>query len=84
MPLRRRSIAYIELRTYCYSMTEKHTTTWADLAISLYDKLTERNAEITYDFDDLDVSVPSGTGDGATHAHWKINGTIKVSTRDRS
>ena len=38
---------------------EKATTTWPDLAISLYDKLTGRHAEITYEFENLEVSVPS-------------------------
>ena len=37
------------------------TTTWPELAIGLYEKLTERNAEITYEFENMEVSVPSGT-----------------------
>ncbi len=57
------------------------TQTWPDLAIGLYDKLTGRGAEITYEFDDFDLYVPSGTGSNA-YAHWKMNGTIKVRTRD--
>jgi len=59
-----------------------HTTTWPELAIGLYDKLTGRNAEITYHFDHLEVAVPSGTGENAHHAYWKVNGTLKISTRD--
>lgn len=57
------------------------TQTWPDLAIGLYDKLTGRNAEITYEFDDFDLFVPSGTG-ADDHAHWKMNGTVRVRTRD--
>jgi hypothetical protein len=30
-------------------------TTWPELAISLYDKLTGRGAEITYEFEQLDI-----------------------------
>lgn len=45
-----------------------HTKTWPDLAIGLYDRLTGRNAEITYDFDKMTVEVPSGTGENAEHA----------------
>ena len=59
-----------------------HTTTWPDLAIGLYDRLTGRGAEITYEFADMDVQVPSGTGEAAEHAHWKLNGTVKVRTQD--
>lgn len=57
------------------------TQTWPDLAIGLYDKLTGRGAEITYEFEDFDLHVPSGTGSNK-HAHWKMNGVIKVRTRD--
>lgn len=63
---------------------DTHTRTWPELAIGLYDKLTGRNAEITYEFDNLEVSVPSGVGADADHAHWKVNGTLKIHTRDRS
>lgn len=58
------------------------TTTWPDLAISLYDRLTGRNAEITYEFEDMTVDVPSGTGEDAEHAHWRLDGTVRVTTRE--
>ena len=58
------------------------THTWPELAIGLYDKLTGRNAEITYEFQDMDVHIPSGTGNDVSHAHWKLNGTLKIRTRD--
>lgn len=59
------------------------STTWPELAISLYDRLTGRNAEITYRFDDLEIDVPSGTGADAEHAHWRVDGTVHVTTRER-
>jgi hypothetical protein len=62
-------------------MTEE-TRSWPELAISLYDKLTGRNAEITYEFDNMDVWVPSGVGNEATHAQWKVNGSLKIRARD--
>jgi len=65
-------------------MSEGHTTTWPELAVELYDKLTGRGAEITYEFDDMEVWVPSGTGDGAQHAHWKVKGALKIRTRDNA
>ena len=42
-------------------MAEKieNTTNWPDLAISLYDRLTGRGSEITYEFDNMEVAVPS-------------------------
>ena len=62
----------------------KHTKTWPDLAIGLYDRLTGRNAEITYDFTKMHVKVPSGTGSDAEHAEWVIDGSIRIRTRDSS
>ena len=60
----------------------EHTTTWPDLAIGLYDRLTGRGAEITYEFDKLNLKVPSGTGQSATHAHWVLDGAVRIRTRD--
>ena len=59
------------------------TKDWPELAIGLYDKLTGRNAEITYDFENLEVLVPSSANGNATHAKWKLNGTVKIHTRER-
>lgn len=59
-----------------------HTTNWPDLAVGLYDRLTGRNAEITYEFDDMHVKIPSGTGPGTTHAEWVFTGTLKIRTQD--
>lgn len=63
---------------------EQHTNTWPDLAIGLYDRLTGRNAEITYQFHNMIIDVPSGTGTGANHASWKLDGTLKVTTSESS
>jgi hypothetical protein len=63
-------------------MNEQHTTNWPELAIGLYDKLTGRGAEISYTFENMRVEVPSKAGDGAQHAAWKLDGTLKITTRD--
>ncbi|WP_254537388.1 hypothetical protein [Halomarina litorea] len=60
------------------------TTTWPDLGIALYDRLTGRNAVIEYEFDDMNVFVPSRAGEGADHAHWRVDGTVTISTREKS
>lgn len=59
-----------------------HTNDWSELAISLYDKLAGRNAEITYEADNMEVWVPSGIGAEANHAQWKLNGSLKIRARD--
>jgi hypothetical protein len=59
------------------------TTTWPDLAISLYDRLTGRGAEIVYEFEGMEIEVPSGTGEDAEHAEWRLDGTVRITTRER-
>ncbi len=61
----------------------QHTTTWPSLAAGLYEQLTGRNAEITYEFDDMHVHIPSGTGADASHAEWKLQGTLKIRTSEQ-
>ena len=56
------------------------THTWPDLAIGLYEQLTGRNAEIVYTFESMTVEVPSGTGDDAKRAPWKLDGTLRIKT----
>lgn len=62
-------------------MSEKHTTSWPDLAIGLYDRLTGMNAEISYQFEQMHVKIPSGTGSDAEHAEWILDGTMKITTK---
>lgn len=61
--------------------TDTHTT-WPELAIDLYDKLTGRGAEITYEFENLEIYIPNTTVAEATQAKWRLNGILKIRTRD--
>lgn len=60
------------------------TVNWPDLAIGLYDKLTGRNAEIIYDFENMQIDIPSGASENAAHARWKLNGVVKIRTQDHN
>jgi hypothetical protein len=46
--------------------------------------LTGRNAEIAYEFIDMHVKIPSGTGPDAEHAEWVLRGTVKIHTADKA
>jgi len=63
-------------------MAAEHTNNWPDLAVGLYERLTGRNAEIAYEFADMHVKIPSGTGPKAEHAEWVFSGTLKIRTKD--
>lgn len=66
------------------AQTNTDTQTWPDLAIGLYDKLTGRGAEITYEFHGFEISVPSSAAADAQHATWKVTGTVKIRTKDET
>ncbi len=62
----------------------KETNNWPELAIGLYERLTGRNAEITYEFEDFELYVPSSTSENAKHAKWKMNGKLKIRTKENN
>ena len=62
--------------------TVEETKNWPDLALGLYERLTGLGSEISYEFDNLEVQVPSKTGPKAEHALWKLSGTIKIRTKN--
>jgi hypothetical protein len=64
-------------------MKTEHTTNWPDLAIALYEQLTGKHAVIAYEFADMHVKIPSGTGPQAEHAEWVLNGTLRIRTGDQ-
>jgi hypothetical protein len=68
-----------------YQMSDT-TNNWPELAIGLYDKLTGRGAEISYEFDNFELHVPSSTStknDPSEMAPWRMNGTLRITTRDK-
>lgn len=62
--------------------TPENTTTWPELAIGLYDKLTGRGAEIVYEFENFELYVPSSAEGNEKHAKWKMNGILRIRTND--
>jgi hypothetical protein len=59
----------------------KSSGQWADLLADLFDKLTGKEAEVTYTFENLEINVPEAVGpDGRTlgSAKWTINGRILI------
>ncbi len=63
------------------TVSPKNYDTWPDLAIALYERLTGHHAEITYELENFEIMVPSGTGPDATHAKWILNGILKIRAR---
>ena len=57
---------------------------WSDLGARMWTFLTGQEAAIHYTFEDMAVEVPRDTGPRAPRATWKLNGTLTVTTHDRS
>ena len=55
---------------------------WTDLGREMWTFLTGRQAAINYSFIDMAIEVPRDTGPDAPRATWKLNGTLRVTTRD--
>ncbi|MEM6332954.1 MAG: hypothetical protein AAF823_06405 [Planctomycetota bacterium] len=55
---------------------------WPDLAHGLYERLTGSNAEITYDFQNMEVDIPAKIGESTQHARWRLNGVVKIRTQN--
>lgn len=63
---------------------KSETQTWPQLAEGLYGFLTGRGATIEYSFENMEIGVPSSTRNDSPQAQWKLNGTIKIRTSEKS
>jgi len=63
---------------------ETSISNWSDVIKDIVDKLTGKDMEVTYDFDNLEVDIPKATGPEGKElgsAKWKINGKFIISTQ---
>jgi hypothetical protein len=74
----------LSLKKEIIMTAEQSKVSWTELAVGLYEKLNERNAEINYDFQQFEIQVPSGVGSASEHALWVANGRLKISTSERA
>jgi hypothetical protein len=57
------------------------TSEWVDLISSLFDRLTGKEAVVTYEFDNLTINIPRASGPGGKDlgsAEWTINGKLII------
>ena len=63
------------------------TTQWVDLISTLFDRLTGKEAVITYEFDNLVIDIPKAKGPGGKElgsAKWTINGKLLIKAEAHS
>jgi hypothetical protein len=67
--------------------TNSKTTQWVDLISALFDRLTGKEAVITYEFDNLVIDIPKAAGPGGKElgsAKWTINGKLIIKAEAHS
>ena len=67
--------------------TNSKSTQWVDLISALFDRLTGKEAVITYEFDNLVVDIPKAAGPGGKElgsAKWTINGRLIIKAEAHS
>jgi hypothetical protein len=63
---------------------DRSISNWSDVVRDIVDKLTGKDMEVTYDFDNLEIDMPKATGPEGKEigsAKWKINGKFIISTQ---
>lgn len=61
--------------------SNNQTSNWVDLIGALFDRLTGKEAIITYEFDNLIIDIPRASGPGGKElgsAKWTINGKLII------
>jgi hypothetical protein len=72
---------YIKNRTQ--EKVEEASSQWPSILKEVVDKLTGKNMQVTYDFDNLEIEVPKVTGPGGKEmgsAKWRIDGKLTLCT----
>lgn len=66
---------------------QKMSTQWPDLLRQLFDRLTGKEAVITYSFRSLEVEIPRAAGPGGQSlgsAKWVFNGDLVIKAQSHS
>jgi hypothetical protein len=63
---------------------QEASSQWPNILKELVDKLTGKNMQVTYDFDNFEIEVPKVTGPEGKEigsAKWRIDGKFILSTQ---
>ena len=63
--------------------SKEHISEWSELISRIIDKLTGKDLQVTYSFDNLEIDIPKAYGPDGRQlggAKWKVDGKITIST----
>ena len=64
--------------------SSQQATQWANLLTDLFDRLTGKGAEISYNFQELEIDIPRAAGPQGQElgsAKWVVNGRLTITAR---
>jgi hypothetical protein len=67
--------------------SEEQTTQWANLLTDLFDRLTGKGAEVSYNFQGLEIDIPRAAGPQGQElgsAKWIVNGRLTITARTQT
>jgi hypothetical protein len=73
-----------EAANYVEKKVEESGSQWADVLRDVVDKLTGKNMEVTYNFQNFEIEIPKATGPGGKElgsAKWRLDGKFTLSTQ---
>jgi hypothetical protein len=63
--------------------SKEHISEWSELISRIIDKLTGKDLQVTYSFENLEIEIPKAYGPDGRQlggAKWKVDGKITIST----
>jgi hypothetical protein len=67
--------------------SSQQNTQWANLLTDLFDRLTGKGAEISYNFERLEIDIPRASGPQGQElgsAKWIVNGTVTITAKTQT
>ncbi len=55
-----------------------------EIGQEMWSYLTGKGASVEYNFENMLIEVPKTTGPNSPRAIWKIDGTLRIKTNDKS
>ena len=65
----------------------QQNTQWTNLLTDLFDRLTGKGAEISYNFERLEIDIPKAAGPQGQElgsAKWLVNGRVTITARTQT
>jgi hypothetical protein len=73
-----------EAANYVGKKVEESAFQWADILKEVVDKLTGKNMEVTYNFQNFEMDIPKATGPEGKElgsAKWRLDGKFTLTTQ---